>query len=55
MHSSVENLTLVQKQIYDKKPNVTIIVVSKTFPIEKVEPLISFGHTHLHGMIEMYI
>jgi len=46
MHSSVENLTLVQKQIYDKKPNVTIIVVSKTFPIEKVEPLISFGHTH---------
>ena len=46
MHSSVENFTLVQKQIYDKKPNVTIVVVSKTFSIERIEPLISFGHTH---------
>ncbi len=52
MHYSVKNLIDLKKEIEKKiidlnidnyKP--TIIAVSKTFPIEKIEPLIKHGHT----------
>tara|TARA_Y100000590_G_C15453176_1_gene913493 strand:+ start:59 stop:721 length:663 start_codon:yes stop_codon:yes gene_type:complete len=53
MHSSVNNLNIINEQIYEelnkfniknKIPN--IIAVSKTFPIEKIKPLIESNHIH---------
>ena len=53
MHSSVNNLNIINDQINEelKKFNITnkipnIIAVSKTFPIEKIKPLIEFNHIH---------
>ena len=49
MHSSVKNLIYIEKLTKskandDKFPK--IIAVSKTFPIEKILPLIEYGHEH---------
>ena len=49
MHNTVKNLIYIEELIkskanHDKLP--TIIAVSKTFPIEKVLPLIEHGHLH---------
>ena len=49
MHFTVENLNNIKNQIKQKlNPNSQnipkIIAVSKTFPIEKILPLIEFGH-----------
>ena len=53
IHFSVKNLIDLQEEvnkkindlkIYNYKPN--IIAVSKTFPIEKIKPLIDYGHIH---------
>ena len=52
MHSSVSNLNNIKKKIKirlndlgkSKSPN--IIAVSKTFPMEKIYPLIDEGHLH---------
>tara|TARA_B100001115_G_C15842632_1_gene423003 strand:- start:161 stop:823 length:663 start_codon:yes stop_codon:yes gene_type:complete len=53
MHFSVKNLIDLQEEVNKKiddlkisnyRPN--IIAVSKTFPIEKIKPLIEYGHTH---------
>ena len=49
MHNTVKNLIYIEAHIkskanHDKLP--TIIAVSKTFPIEKVLPLIEHGHLH---------
>ncbi len=52
MHSTVQNLIFIKKQIESKlkhlKKNKTpeIIAVSKTFSIENILPLIDFGHIH---------
>ena len=53
MHSSVNNLNIINDQINEelKKFNITnkipnIIAVSKTFPIEKIKPLIESNHIH---------
>tara|TARA_Y100000590_G_scaffold263808_1_gene296047 strand:+ start:309 stop:971 length:663 start_codon:yes stop_codon:yes gene_type:complete len=53
MHSSVNNLNIINDQINEelKKFDITnkipnIIAVSKTFPIEKIKPLIEFNHIH---------
>ena len=52
MHSSLQKLTLVkikvnqiikQKQL---KTSPTIIVISKTFSLEKIKPLLDNGHVH---------
>ena len=52
-HESVNKLTLIKSEInkkilslnlYDYFPN--IIAVSKTFPLDIIEPLIQNGHTH---------
>ena len=53
MHRSVNNLNIINDQINEelKKFNITnkipnIIAVSKTFPIEKIKPLIESNHIH---------
>ena len=52
MHSSLQKLTLVKNKVNEiinqkqLKTNPTIIVVSKTFSLEKVKSLIDNGHMH---------
>jgi len=49
MHNSVKNLIYIEDLIKSKVNLVklpTIIAVSKTFPIEKILPLIEHGHLH---------
>ena len=53
MHSSVNNLNIINDQINEelKKFDITnkipnIIAVRKTFPIEKIKPLIESNHIH---------
>lgn len=46
MHTLIKNLTLIQKEVYQNNPNTKIIAVSKTFSIDKILPLINFGHIH---------
>ena len=52
MHSSVQKLSLVKNKVNEiinqkqLKTNPTIIVVSKTFSLEKIKPLMDNGHTH---------
>ena len=47
MHKSITNLNLIKEDLKSKVNNyhkIKIIAVSKTFPIEKILPLIEFGH-----------
>jgi len=50
MQTSVKNLITIKKKIEDrlndleKSKSPKIIAVSKTFPIEKIHPLIDYGH-----------
>ncbi len=49
MHKSIDNLTLINDQIKKKfgsSNNHNVIAVSKTFPINEIEPLIKYGHIH---------
>ena len=52
MHSSVQKLTLVKSKVNEiikqkqLKTDPTIIVVSKTFSLEKIKPLLDNGHIH---------
>ncbi len=49
MHKSINNLTLINNQIKSKFGEIkdlNIIAVSKTFPINEIEPLINNGHIH---------
>ena len=53
MHTTLKNLNLINSQIFDelKKNKLTskvpnIVAVSKTFPIEKIMPLIENNHLH---------
>ena len=52
MHSSLQKLTLVKNKVNEiinqkqLKTNPTIIVVSKTFSLEKIKPLLDNGHIH---------
>ena len=49
MHKSIDNLNLIKENLklkvkdYDK---TKIIAVSKTFPLEKIQPLVDHGHLH---------
>jgi len=45
MHNSVNNLIAIKKEIQLKK-ETQIIAVSKTFPIDNIQPLINYGHEH---------
>ena len=49
MHHTVNNLIKIQNQLKDLNENrlkdfTKIIAVSKTFPIDKILPLINYGH-----------
>jgi len=44
MNIIIERLNKIKSNIQNKKAN--IIAVSKTFPIEKIKPLIEIGHIH---------
>ena len=48
MHKSINNLISVKKELEIKSQNhsAEIIAVSKTFPIDKILPLIEYGHKH---------
>ncbi len=46
MHNSKENLILIKKEIQEINPDSQLIVVTKTFGMNKIEPLIEFGHKH---------
>ncbi len=50
MHISLVNLQEIKEEIHSKKiddnKSVKIIAVSKTFQMEKIEPLINHGHIH---------
>ena len=46
MHNIVDNLLLVKKEIESNNSKAKVIAVSKTFPINKILPLINYGHIH---------
>ena len=46
MHDSINNLTLIKKEIQEINSICQLIVVTKTFGIEKIEPIIKTGHKH---------
>jgi len=48
MHKTVDNLKIIENEYKDKKfSNIPqIIAVTKTFPIDKILPLIEYGHIH---------
>ena len=46
MHDSINNLILIKKEIQEINPICQLIVVTKTFGIEKIEPIIKTGHKH---------
>ena len=51
MHTTVDNLKLIENEYKDKKfSNIPqIIAVSKTFPIDKILPLIDYGHDYVYA------
>ena len=49
MHKSISNLVSIQNELksgLEQSLNPKIIAVSKTFPLEIIQPLIDHGHTH---------
>jgi pyridoxal phosphate enzyme (YggS family) len=49
LHKSINNLALINNQIKSKfgnTKNLNIIAVSKTFPLNEIQPLINNGHIH---------
>ena len=52
MHQSINNLNIIKSQIIEELKRFNnnelpkIIAVSKTFTIDKIEPLLNYGHTH---------
>ena len=55
MHINVKRLNIVKnkvKEILDRKQlktNTQIIAVSKTFSMDKITPLLDYGHIHFGG------
>ena len=46
MHSSTNNLLNIKNELNNINSKINIIAVSKNFNIEKIMPLIEFGHMH---------
>ena len=46
MHNSIDNLISIKKEIQEINSNSNLIVVTKTFGIERIRPLIDYGHQH---------
>ena len=49
MHNTVQKLIHIEKLVKSKETNlkkITIIAISKTFKIDKILPVIEYGHLH---------
>ena len=46
IHTSINNIKLINNEDEFKNSNAEIIAVSKTFPKEDIKPLIDYGHNH---------
>ena len=46
MHDVVNRLIAIQREIQTKSSSAEVIAVSKTFPMNKILPLINHGHKH---------
>ena len=46
MHNSKDSLISIKKEIQEINPKSQLIVVTKTFGMNKIEPLIESGHKH---------
>ena len=46
MHNSINNLILIKKELQEINSNSKLIVVTKTFGIDKIQPIVEFGHKH---------
>ena len=48
MNTIVERLEKIKSNIANIKPNkpINIIAVSKTFPLDHIQPLLDYGHLH---------
>ena len=46
MHNLINNLISIKKEIQEINSNSNLIVVTKTFGIERIRPLIDYGHQH---------
>ena len=46
MHDIVKNLLSIKNEIQSNRSKAEIVAVSKTFPINKILPLINCGHIH---------
>ena len=44
MHDSVKNLISIKEKISEKNNGAKVIAVSKTFPLDKIQPLLDYGH-----------
>ncbi len=44
MHDSVKNLISIKEKISEKNNKAKVIAVSKTFSLDKIQPLIDYGH-----------
>ena len=45
-HKSIKNLDIINSEIVSKQKETKIIAVSKTFPMQSIIPLVSYGHIH---------
>jgi len=46
MHTPIDNLISIQKEIQQINPNTKVIAVTKTFKMDVIKPLIDHGHNH---------
>ena len=44
MHDSVKNLISIKEKISEINNGAKVIAVSKTFPLDKIQPLLDYGH-----------
>ena len=45
-HKTINNLNLIKNEVESKNSKVKIVAVTKTFPLDKIKPLINYGHLH---------
>ena len=45
-HKTINNLNLIKNEVELKNSRVKIVAVTKTFDLEKIQPLINYGHLH---------
>ena len=45
-HITISNLNLIKNEVESKNSKVKIVAVTKTFSLDKIKPLINYGHLH---------